>query len=111
MQIESERQGAVTVLKPRGPLIAEDADALRLRGADTIADSMGRMVIDASAIVYVDSRGIESLLELADELADAGRVLKLCGVNETVREVLELTETAGAFEHYEDVTAAVRSFL
>jgi len=110
MQIESERQGAVTVLKPRGPLVAEDAGAIRQRALDTIAESMGRMVIDASAIVYVDSQGLEALLDLADELADAGRVLKLCGVNETVREVLELTETSGAFEHFEDVSAAVRSF-
>ena len=111
MQIESERQGAVTVLKPRGPLVAEDADALRLRGSDTIAASLGRMGSEAAACVFVARRGIESPLARADERADAGRVLKLCGVNETVREVLELTETGGAFEHYEDVTAAVRSFL
>lgn len=111
MQIETERQGAVTVLKPRGPLVAADADVLRQAGADAIAQSMGRMVIDASAIVYLDSSGIESLFDLADELANAGQVLKLCGSNETVREVLELTETAVMFEHFEDVPSAVRSFL
>ncbi len=111
MQIEAERQGAVTVLKPRGPLVAADADTLRQRGSNAIAESLGRMVIDASAIVYVDSNGVEALLDLADELADAGQVLKLCSSNETVREVLELTETAAMFEHFEDVPSAVRSFL
>jgi anti-anti-sigma factor len=111
MQIETERQGAVTVLTPRGPVVAEDADALRGQGSRAIAESMGRMIINASAVVYVDSRGIEALLDLADELADAGRVLKLCGCNETVREVLEITETSAMFEHFEDVPSAVRSFL
>jgi len=111
MQIETERQGAVMVLKPRGPLVAKDAGILRDKGSDAIAESMGRMVIDASAIVYLDSNGIEALLDLADELADAGRVLKLCGSNETVREVLEITETSAMFEHFEDVSSAVRSFL
>lgn len=111
MQIETERQGAVTVLTPRGPVVAEDADVLRSQGSRAIAESMGRMVINASAVVYVDSRGIEALLDLADELADAGRVLKLCACNETVREVLEITETSAMLEHFEDVPSAVRSFL
>ncbi|MDQ7013186.1 MAG: STAS domain-containing protein [Planctomycetota bacterium] len=111
MQIEIERQGAVTVLRPRGPLIADDADVVRHKGGEAIAESLGRLVIDASAIVYVDSKGIESLLDLADELSDAGQVLKLSGTNETVREALEITETAAMFEHFEDVPSAVRSFL
>ncbi|MFG0243776.1 MAG: STAS domain-containing protein [Planctomycetota bacterium] len=111
MQVESERQGAVTVLRPRGPLIAEDAEVVRHKGGEAIADSLGRLVIDASAIVYVDSKGIEALLDLADELSDAGQVLKLSGTNETMREALEITETAGMFEHFEDVQSAVRSFL
>jgi len=111
MQIETERQGAVTVLTPRGPVVAEDADALRREGSKAITASMGRMVVNAAAVVYVDSKGIEALLDLADELADAGRVLKLCACNETVREVLEITETAAMFEHFEDVLSAVRSFL
>ena len=81
MQVESERQGAVTVLRPRGPLIAEDAEVVRHKGGEAIADSLGRLVIDASAIVYVDSKGIEALLDLADELSDAGQVLKLSGTN------------------------------
>jgi anti-sigma B factor antagonist len=111
MQIESEKQGAVTVLRPRGPLVGDDALALRQRGGEALADSLGRLVIDASAIVYLDSKGIESLLDLADELSDAGQVLKLSGTNEAVREVLEITETSGMFEHFEDVQSAVRSFL
>lgn len=111
MQIESERQGAVTVLKPRGPLVADDAEVLRHKGGQAIAESLGRLVVDASAIVYLDSKGIEALLDLADELSDAGQTLKLARTNETVREVLELTETAAMFEHFEDVQSAVRSFL
>lgn len=111
MQIEIERQGAVTVLRPRGPLITEDADVVRHKGGEAIADSLGRLVIDASAIVYIDSKGIEALLDLADELSDAGQVLKLSGTNETMREALEITETSVMFEHFEDVQSAVRSFL
>ena len=40
-----------------------------------------------------------------------GRALKLCAVNKTIRQVLELTALVSQFEHFEDVNSAVRSFL
>jgi anti-anti-sigma factor len=67
--------------------------------------------VDTSAVPYADSRGLEVLAELADELSGSGLTLKLCETNETMREVLDLTELASLFEYYEDMNAAVRSFL
>ncbi len=48
---------------------------------------------------------------MADDLAQGGQALKLCGANEVFREVLELTELTSVFEHFVDVNSAVRSFL
>ena len=72
---------------------------------------MGRFVLDASALAYADSKGLETLVEVQEELARAGQSLKLCGLNETLREILDLTELAPRFENYNDVGSAVRSFL
>ncbi|MCW5777052.1 MAG: STAS domain-containing protein [Phycisphaeraceae bacterium] len=111
MQIIEQRQGAVTVLKPVGPLVQKDADQLKSRATDVLRKSLGRFVIDASAIAYADSRGLEVLVELTEELGAGGQALKLSSVNETLREVLDLTELAPLFECHEDVNCAVRSFL
>src|SRR3954469_9240738 len=111
MEILEQTQGAVRVLKPRGPLASPDADDFKLRAVGAAAETLGRGLIDASAIPFADSRGLEVLAELSEELGQSGRSLKLCGASDTVREVLELTELAGLFEFYEDVNAAVRSFL
>jgi anti-anti-sigma factor len=111
MDIHQQTKGAVRVLMPRGPLCLADADSFKRAAGETAAHNMGRVVIDASAIPFVDSRGLEVLAELGDELGSTGMALKLCGVTETVREVLELTDLASHFEYYEDVGAAVRSFL
>lgn len=111
MEIQQQTQGAVTVLKPIGPLVAADADALRERALDAARAALGRLVLDASAMPYVDSRGIECLLDVTDELSTSGRVLKLCAPNGTVQEVLDLTGAAESFEYFDDVTSAVRSFL
>lgn len=111
MEIQEQRQGAVTVLRPMGPLAQGDADEFRERFQDVLGRSLGRLAIDAGAMAYVDSRGLEVLLEASEELGQIGLGLRLCAVNETVREVLELTELADRFEFYEDVNGAVRSFL
>lgn len=110
MQILEQRQGAVLVLRPQGPLIQADAAAFRDRMLDVMGPSMGRVIIDASAIPYVDSLGLEALLDVAEEMSAGGQVLRLCGVNDTVREVMELTDIASHFEHFEDMVAAVKSF-
>lgn len=111
MEIQERAQGAVTVLKPVGPLCADDADGFRSRCMEATARTLGRLVVDASAVPYADSRGLEVLLELSEALGQAGQSLKLCAATETVREALELTELSHLAEHYEDVPSGVRSFL
>ncbi len=111
MEIIEQKQGAVTVVKPVGPLVQPAADDLLRRMLQVRARSLGRLVLDASGISYADSRGLEVLVELAEALAQAGQGLKICGVNDVMREVFELTELTSTFEHFADVNSAVRSFL
>jgi anti-anti-sigma factor len=111
MRIEETRHGAVTVIRPIGPLIRSDAEQLRDQSRAAAERSLGRIVLDMDAVPYADSAGLEALADLAEEMAAAGRELKLTAVNETLREVFELTELAVLFEHYEDVGSAARSFL
>ena len=111
MMLKEQEIGAVHVLRPEGPLKGADADAFRQRMLSLIAGSLGRCVVDASAIQYLDSKGLEALADANDEIAETGQSLKLCGANDTVRQALELTELASRLEYYADVNTAVRSFL
>jgi anti-anti-sigma factor len=111
MDIHEQRHGAVTVIKPGGPITASDAVMLRQRLGDVLQRSLGRFVLDASAIAFVDSQGLEVLVETSDQLADGGRVLRLCGTTDTLREVIDITGLSEKFEHFADINTAVRSFL
>ena len=111
MKVLEQSQGAVTVVKPSGPLIATDADEFRERALALADQNLGRMVIDASAVTYVDSRGLEVLLDLTEQMQNGGRALKLCATNSTVTESLKLTGLWNMFEYFDDVNQAVRSFL
>ncbi len=111
MKITEQSQGAVTVLKPDGPLADPDVKAFAAALSNAMGANLGRCVVDLSAVPFVDSKGLEALLDATEEMARGGRALKLCAVNKTVRQVLEITALVSQFEHFEDVNSAVRSFL
>lgn len=112
MRIEQHKHGAVTVLRPRGPVTSkDDAERLRSEGFETLGRTLGRFVLDASDMPFVDSHGLEALVDLSNELGAGGRNLCLCSAGETLREVLRVTDVASAFSLHEDVPSAVRSFL
>jgi len=111
MEIQENKHGAVAVLKPVGPVVHTDAEQLKDLLLQVQQRSLGRLVLDASAVPFIDSRGLEILLEVNEELHRAGRALKLCGLNDVLREVLDLTDLSSSFEHFLDVNSAVRSFL
>lgn len=111
MKISEQRQGAVIVLKPDGALVDQDCALFKGRMNEAMNASLGRFVVDLSAVPFVDSKGLEALVELTEELGKSGQALRLCSVNKTIREVMDLTELTPLFEHFEDANTAVRSFL
>jgi len=111
MEYHRQQQGAVTIVRPDGPLTAPDAPALKAELLTVAAGNLGRLVLDLSTMPFIDSLGLEALVEVTEELSESGQVLKLCGANKTLREVLELTELSSFFEHFEDAGSAARSFL
>ncbi|MFT3785704.1 MAG: STAS domain-containing protein [Tepidisphaeraceae bacterium] len=111
MQIDRQAHGAVTVLRPAGPLTGADVDQFRTVATDASRANMGRVVVDGSAVAFVDSAGIEALADVAEALGNTGHALKIACANATLRETLDLTGWSSSFDFFNDVNEAVRSFL
>ncbi len=111
MEIIEQTHGAVMVLKPVGPLVEDGADAFRKHALAAATNNLGRVVVDATAIAFLDGRGIECLVDVTEQMAESGAQLKLCGMNTTVQQALDLTGWSEAFESFDNVNAAVRSFM
>ncbi|MBL4591028.1 MAG: STAS domain-containing protein [Phycisphaerales bacterium] len=112
MRIEESQHGAVTVIRPLGPLASQgDATLLDEHARKAVKQSHGRVVLDASKVSFIDSFGLEALVDISDRLASSGKSFRICGISETLREVFAITELTAKFQQYEDVQGAVRSFL
>lgn len=61
-----------------------------------------RVVLNMTAVRYIDSSGVASLVEGLKASRDAGSRFILFGLNRTVREVMQLSKLVRIFEICED---------
>ena len=66
-----------------------------------------RVVLNLTAVRYIDSSGVASLVEGLKASRDAGSRFILFGLNRTVREVMQLSKLVKIFEIYEDEAQSV----
>ena len=63
MKLSTQQQGSVRVLAPHGPLTGDDARSFCEETAQAAAQCGGRVVLDMQDVPYLDSAGIEALLD------------------------------------------------
>ena len=107
MKIQTQTHGQATLLITHGPLVAEELVELK-RAVETAAKTK-RVVIDLADAPYLDSAGIELLLELCGMHLPAQQRPKLAGLTETCMEALELTDALPRLEVFDTVENALRS--
>ena len=111
MQVAVSTEGAVTIVKPMGPIITGEMEELDHELAQISRNWTKRLVIDMSEVTYVDSAGLEMLCYYRRELAEKGLKLKLSNFTDMTQEIFDLTRLTKRYEIFADKTAAVRSFL
>ncbi|AXC14559.1 hypothetical protein ACPOL_5309 [Acidisarcina polymorpha] len=60
-----------------------------------------RVLLNLSDVRYIDSSGIASLIEGLKASRDVGARFSLCNLNQTVREVMQLSRLVKIFEIYD----------
>ena len=88
------------------PLLSEFSTVV----TQLIAAGERKVVVDLSAVGYVDSATIGCLMDLYRQVHGAGGRLKLSGVQKRVETMLTMTGAQNFIEIHADEPSAVRSF-
>jgi anti-anti-sigma factor len=92
-EIEFEERGGVLVAQIRGEVDGSNAVELGKALGQALPSSARGMVLDLSAVEYLDSAGIELLFDLARRLGDRRQRLRLAVPSRSpVRRVLEICD-------------------
>ncbi|HKA59175.1 MAG TPA: STAS domain-containing protein [Gemmatimonadales bacterium] len=91
MNITTRAQQGVTLVAIAGKLDSNTSPEAQ-RALDAILGGGGRrIVVDFTALDYISSAGLRVLLGAAKRLSGTGSALRLFGLNDTVREVFEIS--------------------
>ncbi len=109
MKVQAQPHGSATVLVAHGPLVSEELKDFRRAVEDALATRSRRVIVDLADVPYLDSAGIELLLELAEVSRPSHQRPRLAGLSETCMEALQLTDVLPRLEVFDTVESALRA--
>ncbi len=77
--------------------------------ANEISSTVRGLVLDIKAVPFIDSAGLEYLLDLRDRISAESGTLKLVNIDENVSKILEITQLDIAFERFDDLSQAIKT--
>lgn len=105
-----EKQGAVGVVHPKGPLEASHCDEFKRIVLQGLGVGRPMLVVDFHDVPLVDSVGLETLVELRESLESKGGAMKFAAINPLCADILRVTGVGQKFEQHDLVRSAVGSF-
>jgi|SRR5579872_2818254 len=110
MQIETEKSGDVVVAAVHAEYLDAGAAEEFKRTMQPLLESSRKMVLDMSALQFVDSAGLGAILSCLRKLSAAEGDLKLCGLTKPVRAIFEISRMHRIFDIYPTCEEAVAAF-
>ncbi len=103
--------GDVTVIDAAGKItLGEGASALRDELREMLKKDQKKILLNLSEVTYIDSSGIGELVSAYTSITNQGGRLKLLGLTNRVKDLLQITKLYTVFDVHEDEAHAVRSF-
>lgn len=95
MEISEEHIGSTCVVTAKGRLDGGASAAFAERISGLITAQNPKLLIDLAGVDFVTSAGLRAVLLLVKKVKAAGGTFALCSVQDSVREVLDITGFTG----------------
>ena len=108
MNISSRRVDKATILDVSGNIDMSNSPEVRKALLREIRDkAVTRVALNLTAVEYIDSSGVASLVEGLKASRESGSRFVLFGLSDAAREVLKISRLLKLFEIYDDETQAI----
>jgi anti-sigma B factor antagonist len=110
LEISARRSEATTIFDISGAIdLANSPQVRKLLLSELRVARTRRVVLNLTAVRYIDSSGVASLVEGLKASRDVGSRFILFGLSPAAREVLQLSRLLKIFEIYDDEQQALAS--
>jgi anti-sigma B factor antagonist len=110
LKMDSRTVEGVTVVSCMGRIVfGDEAAALRAELKNILSTSK-KVILNLSDVSYIDSGGLGTLVGVYSSARAAGADIKLAGLGQRVRDVLQITKLVTVFEVYDSEQKALAAF-
>ena len=109
--VTTRQAGDVSVVDVSGRLtLGEGSSVLQDQMRSLISGGHKKILLNMKDVTYIDSSGIGELVAAYTSASSHGGNVKLLGLTNKVKDLLQITKLYTVFEVHEDEAHAVRSF-
>ena len=90
LNITKKQEGAALTVVLVGRLDTNTAPEFQTE-VEPLLGGINELVLDCEALNYISSAGLRVLLTFEQELEEQGKPMKLCNVNDIIRDVFDVT--------------------
>src|SRR5689334_1840185 len=109
MELSDQSIGEVHVVTARGRLDGNASGPFGEYIRKLIGGEQPKLLIDFTGVDFVTSAGLRAVLTVLKTVKAAGGLFALCGVQSTVREVLDITGFSGMIDIHPERGAALKA--
>ena len=109
MKLSYEDHGKISVMTVSGELTSDQVETFRRSCLERYAAGIRDLVLDLEYLTFVDSSGLEALLEILDEGSERSGQLRLVRPDTTIRKILEVTRLERRFNIHDSIESAAKS--
>src|ERR1700733_5549278 len=110
LKIETRQADGITIVSCHGRIVfGEEAATLR-EDLKRLFPATRQIVLNLSGVSYIDSGGLGTLVGVYSSARAAGAEIKLTGLNQRIKDVLQITKLVTVFEVYDTEQQAITAF-
>jgi anti-sigma B factor antagonist len=107
----STLENGIGLVEPGGSLIGgKETDDLRRVITDFVSREYSKLLVDLSAVTYLNSTAIGVLVSALATYSRKGWQIKLCGVNKNIDSIFVITKLSLAFDVHDTRKEALATF-
>jgi anti-anti-sigma factor len=107
MQVQTSVAEGFTMVKVQGRIDSVTAKDFESKVTTLIENGIPKIVIDCSQLDYMSSAGLRAFLVIHKNVASKGILVRLCCLQPSIREILDICGLSNIFPIYPDVASAI----
>lgn len=102
--------GSRTIIQLKDSLTHQNCAALDAVLEEAIQNNKKEIILDCKALAFLDSKALELLIRVHEDLKKRGGALRMIGLNDVCRDILTATRLINFLNIYKDIHGAIRKW-